>query len=327
MFFITFAALIAGTARGQSATTVAANMQAMQTMQATEALTPLDELWLDVRTARSVMAGRKAADGAASISHAAGDSRDRRDQAAAYRALVEDLVVAARGGTPVAGLAVRAQELQLTLTQRGRWLELYPAAPDAPAAGMLAVRVGALPVELVIQAPDPFSERHTGRIAAQLFASSSVRALYLDLDGAPQPQDGASAPAADDLQLVTAAMIDALQHPTVVQLHGYARGTSSAAAVVSMGATATSSAATGRWASVVRAALGGDVQTSLTQPQLAALRNEQGRLLRGHGQFVHIALGLSTRLSLRRDPEGCSALAMALVARALAIQAQPAVTT
>ncbi len=247
---------------------------------------------------------------------------------AEYRSLVADLVAQAvatdasetKPASPQLNreLAQRASALGLDIKRQQGSITLMPDHEDAGAAGLLLIRTGNLPAEIVLAAPHPYDDLRTGTIASAIFEKAPIRAVHIATQsrhagvGADPAHNALST-----MQLSTDALSDALPGAWFVQIHGFGENTSRADGVVSGGASSTSSRDVERTASLLSTLMGGaDVRTAFDVPQLAGFRNVQGQLLRGKARFLHLELGVHLRRLLAEDPGRCAALGDALVEQA-----------
>ncbi|MFZ5480377.1 MAG: hypothetical protein ACOZNI_26675 [Myxococcota bacterium] len=223
---------------------------------------------------------------------------------AAYGALVRDLARAAPTGRVPRDADTRARALGLELRVRDGAALLVEAAGGAAGAGLVAVRLGPLPCELVLAAPHPVTDLHTGAIAGALFDAGDVRAVYLATtwrDAGPD-MDPAHAPASW-LSTASDALADALDDPLFVQVHGFAEDRTEADVVVSDGAAPLPPWHLAAAVDAITRGLGvGDVRTGDEVPALAARTNAQGKLLAGRARFLHVELSPAVRTSLLADP-------------------------
>ena len=234
---------------------------------------------------------------------------------AGYGALVHGMAAAARSGHPTQPLRAAATALGFELVDTDARLELWPVAPQVAAAGVLILRRGPLPAELIVAAPHPFHDVGTGQIAASIFDGAPVRGLYLATQDRYASASADPAHSADHaLQAATATLADALPGAWFVQIHGFGPTTSLAAAVVSDGAAALPGALLAGAVQAVSKALGvEDVRTGREVPALAGRTNVQGAMLRDRARFLHVELGQQLREQLRKRPAQCMQLALALV--------------
>ncbi len=247
------------------------------------------------------------------------------EQRARYAALVRALGRAAPAATLPPDAEARAAELGLELRREGDQLWLLERAEPLPGLGLrgvgvLGLRLGPLPAELVLQAPHPSSDLHTGPLASALFDAGGVRAVQLATThrDAGEGADPAHNPASW-FQGATDGLADALADPLVVQLHGFSRDTSEADAVLSEGATPLPPAELAAMIRRFSAAMGlDDVRDGTQVPALAGRDNAQARLLAGRARFLHLEMSLPLRVALRDEAErraALSALLRSLAAR------------
>lgn len=222
---------------------------------------------------------------------------------AAWSALVADLARSAPSGAVPPTLDARARALGFALSTDGGVALL--ADDGARGAGLYAVRLGALPSEVVLQAPHPFDDLHTGALAGALFDAGGLRALVVataDRDLA-LGSDPAHAPASW-FQSATDGLAAALPRPLFLQLHGFAATTSDACAVVSEGPSRMDPARVDRLGASLGPVLDcAPVRTGREVPALAARTNAQGRLLVDRAPFLHVELSLPVRQALVADAE------------------------
>ena len=235
-----------------------------------------------------------------------------------YRQLVADLADNATHGVLPKELFDRATALGLRLVRTGDRVELRPAVLDSGAAGILVMRLGPLPAEVVLAAPHPFDDLRTGTIASTIFQHAPIRALFIATQSRNAGEMADQSHNADSaLQLVTEALTDKLQAPWFVQVHGFGHGTTSAGAVVSGGSAGTPRDLLERGADLVSAAVGGaDVRTSRMVPALAARANVQSQWLKDRARFLHLELGVDMRRIFEENPVFCAQLGTGLVAMA-----------
>ncbi len=227
--------------------------------------------------------------------------------------LVRDVVRHAPMGELPAELAARADGLGWVLEDDAGVAVLREQ--EARGGGLLAVRLGPVSGELVLQAPHPWFDLNTGRIACRAFEESSLaRALIVatvhrnaapESDAAHSPEQG--------FQALTQGVVAGLAAPSLVQIHGYAE-TTEADAVVSPGATWTRPEAFEERRQRLAVALGADdVRTGAEVPELAATTNVQGRLVTGEARFLHLELSKAQRDRLLAEPAARAALIEALL--------------
>jgi len=232
-----------------------------------------------------------------------------------YRALVEDLAEAALSEDIGPALFERAARLGLALSHRGEILELRPRDPQQGAVGVLLLRTGPLPAEVVLAAPHPFDDLRTGSIAWLSFEHAPLRALFVATQSrhASDRADPTRNPLST-LQILTEVLAERLEMPWFVQVHGFSPSTSPVSAVISGGSSSTPLAILEGCADTLSAIVGGaDVQTGRRVPQLAALQNLQGNYLRDRARFVHIELGRDLRAELEANPAWCADLGESMV--------------
>ncbi|MCK6504823.1 hypothetical protein L6R53_15705 [Myxococcota bacterium] len=235
-----------------------------------------------------------------------------------YRTLVQDLAANATHGVVPRELVDRATSLGLRLVRTGDRVELRPATLDTGAAGVLVMRLGPLPAEVVLAAPHPFDDLRTGTIASTVFQHAPIRALFISTQSRNAGEAADPSHNTDSaLQLVTEGLTGSLADPWFVQIHGFGHGTTTAGAVVSGGSAGTPRDLLERGADLVSAAVGGaDVRTSRMVPALAARANVQGQWLRDRARFLHLELGVELRRLLEENPRFCEQLGTGLVAMA-----------
>lgn len=225
-----------------------------------------------------------------------------------YRALVEDLTEAALIESIDPLLFERAEQLGLSLSHRGRILELRPRDLSQGAVGVLLLRTGPLQAEVILAAPHPFDDLRTGSIAWLAFENAPVRALFVATQSryASDRADPTRNPQST-LQILTEVMADRLEAPWFVQVHGFSPSTSGLSAVISGGSSGTPLAILEDCAGTLSAIVGrADVQTGRRVPELAGLQNLQGNYLRDRARFVHVELGRSLRDELEANPDWCA---------------------
>jgi hypothetical protein len=240
------------------------------------------------------------------------------EQRAAFSALVADVARAAPSGVLPATTTDRAAALGFALRQDGGVAVLSDAPGALRGAGVVAVRLGALPSELVLQAPHPFFDVGTGEIGAAMFDAGGVRALVVASANrdAAEGADPAHAPAGW-FQSATDGLATALPRPLFVQVHGFGAKTSEACAVVSEGPTRLEPGRIERIALDLVGVLGcTTVRTGAEVPALAARTNAQGKLLVDRAAFLHLELAAGVREDLRAAAERRARLAGYLAALA-----------
>lgn len=222
-------------------------------------------------------------------------------QRAALAELVADLATAAPRGELPARLGPRATELglQLSIQEDRVWLHEDPEAPTG--LGLLALRLGPLPSEVVLQAPHPFYDLGTGEIVATMFDEGGVRAAVIaTVHRKAAPASDMSHSPTSGFQALTLALGDALVEPVVVQLHGFSDQTSASDVVLSEGSS--------RWWRLEEVGLRlstalsvQDLRLGTEVPELAARYNVQGLALADRSRFLHIELDRALRDQLRES--------------------------
>ena len=237
---------------------------------------------------------------------------------AGYVDLIENITAAAAKGDVPPWMLDDAKALGYIVVVKSDRLELRPAQSATSGTGILVVRLGELPTEIMLAAPHAFDDLRTGEIASDLFEAAPIRALYIATNRRDiRPGTDAAHEDGSALQLATEALALSRPSPWFIQLHGFGPGTTGASAVISGGASGTPRAMLERAADILSTALGGgDIRTSRQVPALAALTNVQGAWLRGKGRFLHIELGYDVRETMTRHPVTCRLLAKGLVAMA-----------
>jgi len=213
--------------------------------------------------------------------------------------LCADLVRFAPLGAVPDGAAERAETLGYRLEQEGDrvWLT------DASGTGgvLVGVRLGPLPQELILQAPHPYFDLHTGKLASALYDEHDVRVVVLSLSHRElaEGSDAAHSPG-HALTAATLGLTHGLERPLVVQLHGFGmREGRDAAVYLSGGQTWWSSDELGQAMETLSVGLGGVVVAQGDASNgLAGRTNTQGRLLAGRGRLLLVELdrGLRDRL-------------------------------
>lgn len=232
-----------------------------------------------------------------------------------YTSLVRDLARAAPSGVVPDALGGRAAALGLDLVRDDGVAWLVETTGHVRGVGVVGFRLGPLLEDLVVQAPHPFTDKHTGAIVAAMFDAGELRAACVATvrrDSGPDA-DPAHTPTGW-LQAATDGLADALDDPLFVQLHGFAASTADADAVVSSGRARPPRESIGAVAEQVGIGLGAtDVRTGYDIPALAARRNAQGRLLAGRARFLHVELSARMREGLKEDASRRAALADTLL--------------
>lgn len=234
-----------------------------------------------------------------------------------------------------AGLRLEAWEVR-----GGEYWVVREAAGDVRGAGTYVVRRGAHEVGrplVVLQAPHPYHDLHTGRIAVGLFFGNGTRAGRADaLFTASVPRYRGSKPASrveigeapadvcHDLahlfNVATDAVAGALPPAIVVQVHGFSEerfaGASPPVSAVVSGADPYESTELVRTVSdCLRVPLGAGVRTYPDDAlAMGGTTNAQAKVLAGRSgvSFVHVELSYSVRRRLRRHPAALDAFGRAL---------------
>lgn len=237
---------------------------------------------------------------------------------AAFVALLGGLARAAPAGVVPAGAEAAAASLGLSLRRDGDrlWVEEAGAGPRR-GVGVYALRLGPLPREVVLQAPHPTTDLHTGAIVGALFDRGGVRAAAFATTrrDAGEGADAAHAPESW-FQSATQALGEGLLQPLLVQVHGFGADTTDADAVLSLGPGRAAPPTLERLRAALAQALGGVVRTGDEVPALAARQNAQGRLLADRARFLHVELSLPQRERLRAGGPALTAFAAWLAAAA-----------
>lgn len=248
-------------------------------------------------------------------------------EAAAAGGLVRALIAAAPSGQVTAEAAAEAAAVGMAFA---RWRVgdqelLALLETERRGAGAWIARVGAAPGELMIQAPHPYYDVDTGRIALALWLegrmpglfSTSTLQRYTDASGERRrPAPGLDAPAdpchnpAHLLHVGTLAAMEAIPGLRVAQIHGFGGGDGpddpppGTAAVVSGGERDAPTPWATAAAAALRPVLGEAVRLYPVDIRLlGATTNVQGLALRRQGdRFLHIELSRAARDRLRDDP-------------------------
>lgn len=246
------------------------------------------------------------------------------DQRLAMTELVTDLLRAAPSGRVPAGAVEAAEALGLQVETDGKALWLYEGRADGRGDGLFAVHLGPLERELVLQAPHPISDQHTGAIVGRIFDDSLLRAdpapglavRAVVIATAHRAATEASDPSRQPellFQAATDALDLALVDPLVVQIHGFDPQTSPADGVVSDGMARSGGRLEARARSRLAVAMGlPDLRGPEEVPELAAMKNVQARLLADRVRFLHLELSADLRDRIRNEAEARLAFRLAL---------------
>ena len=243
------------------------------------------------------------------------------------RAAIHDVVAA----LPRLAVDAAALGFELVPVRVGEERFVLLTEPDE-GRGLLVLRMGG--DGTVLQAPHAFHDRGTGEIALSLFGEADALALQLNTrhrhagqaeEADPQRADLA---ARDDtwFHALMLGVLDAIDLPVVVQIHGYGRET--------VPDTAVDLVVSGGWQpreSVVTAfaagaeTLGGVARYPEDTDVLGAQLNMQGRAAnaRPSAAFLHLELGPELRGELVGDPATRSALELAIVQATAALEDKP----
>lgn len=213
--------------------------------------------------------------------------------------LARELARAAPSGALSATFDEHARALGLSLQRDGDVVALLEPKEPWLGQGVLLLRLGPLPQELVLQAPHPTSDLKTGELTSQLFDTGRVRAAMFATTHRDSGEDAAH-DVESPLQQLTQGLAEGLPNPLFVQIHGFSASTSSADVVVAVGRGLSDADCFAR--QVGAALLVTDVRTGAQEPLLAATKNAQSLLLRGVARFLHIELSKDLRDSLVAEP-------------------------
>jgi hypothetical protein len=242
------------------------------------------------------------------------------------RRFFSDLVAWASTGTIPSELDARAHAVGLVLVHQGDVVVVIPTDPAQRADGVYAVRVGVEVPDLVLQAPHAWSDVHTGQIVAAMFEEGLVRAAFFNSAHRHAPSSGDIAPvhgeSGSDLahrpfsifQAATLGVIDGLDEPLLIQVHGFGSGHGTFGAVVSKGAAWQPSLEISWAAELLEPILApyGPIADGEIVPELAGTTNAQGRAAAMDARFLHLELSLAARAALTEDPQLRTRLQLAL---------------
>lgn len=231
---------------------------------------------------------------------------------AAYSGLIADLAEAAPGGSVPAGAGGRAVELDLLLVQDARAVFLFEPLEHMRGAGVVAIRLGPLSEELVLEAPHPLADIRTGAITGGLFDRGEIRAAVIaTVHRRAGPDADPAASQTSWLGSATEGLARGLDDAMFVQLHGFEGSSTDADAVISAGTAEPGHEAYSLAVRHLAEGIGeSDVRTGEDVPALAATRNAQGRWLAGRGlRFWHIELSEPVRSMLGSSEAALSTFA------------------
>lgn len=244
--------------------------------------------------------------------YVADPSADRRVR---IRQLMKRLVESA--GVDVHEASIMANVAGLTLESQGNTILLHTAVDHAD--GFYAIRTDAGYPPLVLEAPHPWDDIHTGAIAAALFEEGAGRALLIataerDIRIGRGTSDVTRRPGSS-FQAATLGIADGLPDALFVQIHGFTvqrHGLWSC--VVSLGSTRQPLTLLddARRALAPPLIRFGPIGDQWDVPELAGTRNVQGRGLSGQARFLHLELSREVRDALRRQASLRAGLASAL---------------
>lgn len=193
------------------------------------------------------------------------------------------------------------------------------------AHGLFVFRLGPAQ-DLVLQAPHAFYDLGTGAIQSALFEQMPVRAAFFNSAhryGGPgiakedrqKPTPDLAHRAHTLFQAATIGTAEAMDKPLIVQIHGFrARGGESA--VLSSGSALQPHRIYQSLQHQLNLILSdhGPVVSASARPELAALKNVQGRVLSSNSAFLHLELSKSTRDALLEDKALLAELGLSLLA-------------
>ena len=249
------------------------------------------------------------------------------------RRFFSDLVAWASTGAVPADIEARARAVGLTVHHQDDVVVVVPRDPSQRADGVYAVRVGVEVPDLVLQAPHAWSDMNTGPIVAALFEGGQVRAAFFNSAHRRSPSAGdiAAVQGQSDsdlahrpfsiFQAATLGVVDGLDEPLLVQIHGFGSGHGTFGAVVSKGASWQPAVEISAAAMLLEPVLApyGPIADGEIVPELAGITNAQGRAAAMDARFLHLELSLAARTALTED----SALRSQL-GRVLSTLAEPA---
>jgi hypothetical protein len=168
--------------------------------------------------------------------------------------------------------------------------------------------------KLVVQTPHTFFDEGTFPLGCEFFERSHARALFINtmhrykgalagVDGI-HPSDVAHSPTSL-FQAATEGAVDALEKPTVVQLHGFAERITGAKAVVSTGEKQKGNAFLVKMKELLEKAAGTGIQRYPDDTkELGATTNVQGMVVRpAGGRFFHMEMSDAFRRELHAEAQ------------------------
>jgi hypothetical protein len=205
--------------------------------------------------------------------------------------LVADLVRAAPTGKVPPALATRATALGCSL----RVEDGIAVLSGRPGWVLVAVRLGPA-TPWVLEAPHPWFDLGTGELTDRLFRESDVRAaVFATVHRHLGPETDAAHAVDGTFHTVTLAIVEALEAPLVVQVHGFGKGHTDAAVVV------------GGWGAdrlaLALSAAGWPAVDGTVVPALGGRTNVTVRALTGRAPVAHLELSRPTRKRLRASAE------------------------
>jgi hypothetical protein len=167
--------------------------------------------------------------------------------------------------------------------------------------------------KLLVQTPHTFFDEGTFPLGCEFFQRSHARALFINTmhryKGAPAGVDGlhpsdVAHSATSLFQAATEGAIEALEKPTVVQLHGFAERITGAKAVVSTGEKQKGNPFLVKMKDLIEKAAGSGIQRYPDDTkELGATTNVQGMAVRpAGGRFFHMEMSDAFRRELHADP-------------------------
>jgi len=230
-------------------------------------------------------------------------SLDPTDQAIATDFFAE-LVRTAPTGVLPQGFERRAAALGLDVEQGEDFVLLRPSGGAAD--GVYIVRLGEVEHPVVLQAPHAWFDLKTGRLACLLFEEGVGQVLMMN-SGQRYGVEDANADLADRsdtlFQAFTLGAAEALDQPLVVQLHGFGKKRTRAAAVLSPGSALHDPDVLAESRDELDYLLRGPTASGEAVPKLAGRQNAQGIALSSRARFLHLELSSKSRKHLVEDAE------------------------